>query len=747
MIPESLKERLKPYGPRFIKVQAPEQGNSSSGKRAVEHGFQINPYALDDPEIEDWVKAGGNYGILLGKGLIGIDADSLELFEIFPETFTVQSGSGRGGHLYYRSDVVENGTIFDEDGKNIGNVQAHFKYLVGPNSKHWLGGTYEIIEDVPIEWLSRTNLEKIVKKSQYNLQWAGAARKDAEDAAKDENELVGVEIPIEDLVDLNELKRIGKGEFQGSHPIHGSTTGQNFNVNTDLNCWHCFRCNSGGGPLSWLAVREGLIGCSEAKKGALRGELFLEALDIARGLGYPIKEIGIPKTLPTEALKYFGKRMNFIPKRLADEILDKKYVYVLGSNVFMYDPDMGIYRDRGEAPIYRLIYRKLGEAYRDYHAREVLKIVKFETKIDEAKELNPELHAVENGILNVLTGELKPFTPDEFITTKLPVKYDPKASPEIIEGFVSNTVHPEDRDTLQEFAGYCLLKDHRFRKGCVLHGPTQSGKTTFTEALRKLLGGPENVASTQLHDIIANRFAAASLYGKLGNFAPELDEREVKYTGKIKALTGGDTFTAEFKGRDSFQFISYAKQLYNCNQLPKISPKENVAFFNRFELIRFPNQFLGDRADPEILHKLTTPEVLSGMLNWMLEGLRRLVERGGFKVRMGLEEMRERYLVTSDPIERFIKTQIVRDGKHVLPKDRAYEALRRYCQRYGAFVPSKRALGAAMKEEGLFEVRVTDEKGDRHRCWRGIKANGAYSLVEEDGKYYSRLCVKEDRGI
>jgi len=73
-------------------------------------------------------------------------------------------------------------------------------------------------------------------------------------------------------------------EFQGAHPVHGSTTGFNFAVNVKENCWHCFRCNSGGGVLSWLAVREGIIPCDKAQKNALKGEKFKRVLEIAKNI-------------------------------------------------------------------------------------------------------------------------------------------------------------------------------------------------------------------------------------------------------------------------------------------------------------------------------------------------------------------------------------------------------------------------------------------------------------------------------
>jgi len=53
--------------------------------------------------------------------------------------------------------------------------------------------------------------------------------------------------------------RDGSGEIQGSNPFHGSTTGRNYSVNLKKGVWHCFRHNSGGGPLELMGVRDGIL--------------------------------------------------------------------------------------------------------------------------------------------------------------------------------------------------------------------------------------------------------------------------------------------------------------------------------------------------------------------------------------------------------------------------------------------------------------------------------------------------------
>jgi hypothetical protein len=275
-IPQTLIEKLKPFGKVFIKAEAAINGNKKSGKRAVEKHFPEHPYTAE--ELKEWLDQGGNYGILCKNKLVAVDLDTIEmqeLFEKFVNTLTVKSGRESGGkHYYVESDAEENGVLLIN--KNVGNIQVKNKYVVGAGSKHWSGNKYEIVNDVPIATVTKEKFESIFGDK---LQWSRQKVSEKE-ASKEIKKLKskGIDVSITDFIDLTELKEIGAGEYQGEHPIHGSETGNNFTVNIDKNCWHCFRCNSGGGILSWLAVKNGIIQCSEAQSGGLKGAKFKEAM-------------------------------------------------------------------------------------------------------------------------------------------------------------------------------------------------------------------------------------------------------------------------------------------------------------------------------------------------------------------------------------------------------------------------------------------------------------------------------------
>lgn len=87
-----------------------------------------------------------------------------------------------------------------------------------------------------------------------------------------------------------------------------------------------------------------------------------------------------------------------------------------------------------------------------------------------------------------------------------------------------------------------------------------------------------------------------------------MSKETLKNTGILRKLTGGDYISAEKQFQPLFSFMNYAKLICSTNQIP-ITPDETDAFFARHIIINFPNQFLGDNADPHLIEKLTSEEL------------------------------------------------------------------------------------------------------------------------------------------
>lgn len=270
---------------------------------------RLNNYSFDDPEFVDWLAKGNNYGVTGAGGLIKFESDNvgrwLELGALFlmPKGFAVKSSSTNRRHFYFEFDgEIADIPIKDPETKEdighlrgTGTADKRGGQVVGPGSLHPKDVRYTVVQDLPIPKIDRETIDKILavlqpapkgSASTTTGDWRAEIERDAAAGRKDDplNSLRVVDI----MPPAGETSQSGD-ELRGDHPIHGSKNGGNFVINLAKNVWHCKRCEAGGGPAAAIAVKEGLIPCSGAVPGAIRGDLFKAVLKIAHekyGLPY-----------------------------------------------------------------------------------------------------------------------------------------------------------------------------------------------------------------------------------------------------------------------------------------------------------------------------------------------------------------------------------------------------------------------------------------------------------------------------
>src|SRR5271157_2483583 len=273
---------------------------------------------------------------------------------------------------------------------------------------------------------------------------------------------------------------------------------------------------------------------------------------------------------------------------------------------------------------------------------------------DHLKERPPGSSVgVSNGLLNWETGDLAPFDPKIGFTFKLPVVYDPGAGCGAWQKFVNEiTETPEDVLILQEFFGYCLFRGYPLAKLLLLVGDGRNGKSTLLSILMDMLGR-DNCSNRYLQSL-SERFTLGNLVEKLANIAPDIPAKDVLDTAVIKTVSGNDQITVENKYQLAYSALLYAKLIFSANKLPRIND-DTSGFYSRIKLINFPyaykdNPKPGERqADIHLKEKLLAE--LPGILNWSLEGLRRLMKKEAFTENAMDDNTKVCYQVYSDPAE------------------------------------------------------------------------------------------------
>jgi len=361
---------------------------------------------------------------------------------------------------------------------------------------------------------------------------------------------------------------------------------------------------------------------------------------------------------------------------------------------------------------------------KDAFIDEVVSHIRDTTFTDPKKfEAPPELLCVANGILNVLTGELKPHSPEIIFLQKLPVKYNPEAKcPTTLLRLWEWTNNLAGLIRLIQFAGFCLYRDYFVRKAIIIHGEGSNGKTTFISLFTSWLG-ESNVTSIKVQ-ALDRRFVAARLYGKLANLCDELPSEDWMSTEAFKQATGGSIVEAEKKFKEPFNFRSYAKMLFAGNRLPIVSD-DTKAFWDRITIIPFGNTFNGGKAREraEILKEMLTEEEKSGFLNLALAGLKTLLETLEFYAQEDNEEVKRKYVKISDPVLAFARECLTEDIGAETPKAEIYSAYVKYCESHGFPVKENNAFSRSLKRvyPRLEERRIETDDGRRDRVWAGIR--------------------------
>ncbi|WP_084049322.1 phage/plasmid primase, P4 family [Deinococcus hopiensis] len=226
------------------------------------------------------------------------------------------------------------------------------------------------------------------------------------------------------------------------------------------------------------------------------------------------------------------------------------------------------------------------------------------------------------GILDLESGLLHDHTPEYFSTIQSAAAYRPGSVAHDWMAFLRQAVPDEgDRLLLQQFAGLCLTGDTSPQRALVLVGDGGTGKSTFVRVLQAVLG---NLAtSSALENIKDGSFLVGNLVGKRMCVVSEL-QQSVDWL-PFKRITGEDTISVDVKNKTPFTTKLDIKLIILTNVMPRLGEDtSNSSLMRRFLPVAF--NVKPEKPDPTLEARLTHPDELPGVLNWMLEGLRVLRE-------------------------------------------------------------------------------------------------------------------------
>lgn len=356
-----------------------------------------------------------------------------------------------------------------------------------------------------------------------------------------------------------------------------------------------------------------------------------------------------------------------------------------------------------------------------------------------------ELVAVGNGLLHVPTRTLHEHTPGLFNLSAAPVRFDPDAPvPQRWLAFLDE-LWPEDPESvgaLQEWFGYVLSGDTRRHRILLLVGPARSGKGTIGRILTGLVGH-EHVAGPTLAALTSN-FGLAALIDKplaiiadarITRSAPALVER-------LLSISGEDTLDVDRKFREAWSGRLPTRLMILTNELPRLADTSG-ALAKRFLPLTLNRSWLGQE-DTELTDTLLAE--LPGILNWSLDGLERLHQRGRFTEPSSSHDAVRELEDLSSPVGAFLRDRCHLDPTAETPVEELYRAWCSWCEDRGRDRPGdEQSFGRNLRAvvPGLEVRRPRGEDGRQRRVYAGIGL-GTTPPLNGESRDSSRLNADAD---
>jgi putative DNA primase/helicase len=287
--------------------------------------------------------------------------------------------------------------------------------------------------------------------------------------------------------------------------------------------------------------------------------------------------------------------------------------------------------------------------------REVLEYM--ELIVEDKVQEDARYIAFNNGILDLITSELQPFSTEFVITNKIPWDYNPDAYNELADTTLNKLACDDEtiRSLLEECIGYCFYRRNELGKAFILTGDKSNGKSTFLDCIKAMLG-EQNISALDLKEL-GDRFNTSMMFGKLANIGDDIgdDFLQGSQVSIFKKIVTGNRIKAERKGQDPFEFNPFIKLLFSANDIPRMKDKTG-AVLRRLVIVPFNATF--SKSDPDydpfIKYKLVSQESIEYLIALGVEGLKRTLVNEEFSKSTKVQQQIDEYEEENNPILAFI---------------------------------------------------------------------------------------------
>ncbi len=335
-----------------------------------------------------------------------------------------------------------------------------------------------------------------------------------------------------------------------------------------------------------------------------------------------------------------------------------------------------------------------------------------------------------NGTLNLRDGNFYPHQAKDYITKMAGVNYDPEAKCDRWISFIDEVMcgDKEKADFFQKSLGYALTGDTRYESMFILFGATtRNGKGTSMETFLNICGDygrtsrPETIGMKMNSSGSGPSEDVARLAGARFVNISEPDKKLILSAALLKSLTGNDTINARFLHENSFDFRPQFKIFINTNHLPMVTDL-TLLTSGRIKIIPFERHFEEWEQDKNLKNLFSKEENLSGILNWILEGYRKL-KTHGFDVPDSVKKATYDYHKENDKIGLFVEERLTKDVNAEERTSNLYFAYQNWCRDNGYYTENARNFKSSLASIGQISRKRPKAGGGMTTLFLGYRLN------------------------
>lgn len=347
----------------------------------------------------------------------------------------------------------------------------------------------------------------------------------------------------------------------------------------------------------------------------------------------------------------------------------------------------------------------------------MVELAKHHFAIDPTRlDANPAELNTPNGIVNLVTGELRPC--DRTALCSKVTACAPGTTGMEMWGEFLRTVTEGDSsqmDFLQQVAGMALF-GKVYEEGIVLaYGGGRNGKSTLFNALLSVLG---DYAGTLDISVLTtdrqNRGAAlATLRGKRLVVAGELEEGKWLSVSTLKQINSTDPITVEEKYRSPETIIPSHTLVLYTNHLPSVESTDEGTW-RRLRPLEFKARING--GIPNYAARLVE-EAGPSILSWAIQGAMSFAQNGyRLQVPDTVAKTMQKYREREDWLSNFLAEYCIPEQGAKAPAGELYQLYREWAKSNGERVQRNVDFNATMEGHGFHRV-IRHNK----RSWEGLR--------------------------